>query len=413
MIKIIAYEMRKNYITKLIVSTFIFLIIVNLIYLYHDYQSVDRKYNYFLNPSDNPDYVEFVNKMHETLDGRITLDHVKFVTEEYNRLEKIIIDQTYSTEYQEDTYTGYVFGDYTALGVYFYQPLKYAVKYRTEMENLIERAEKNVRFYERYENRFKKEENQFITKKYIGREINEFYETKTWEKLFDYRFSDFFLVCFIIFTVIPIFIQEKETQMNHLILSCVRGKLAMGFAKIVSLILFVGFVVASMAFINWGFFYIFYGLEGSSLPIYAVQVFKYTPLSCSIGSFFILFTFMKFVGLFAFALTVCFLSFIFKNVVYPYMISLFYVVVQLYGSGFLYSVESSRIFASFISPFTLLNGQKLYSSLLGCNVMDKFFLRAEVCFFIQFVVIVFLLLSICFFGTKTNLSINGKYKEVR
>jgi len=58
--------------------------------------------------------------------------------------------------------------------------------------------------------------------------------------------------------------------------------------------------------------------------------------------FYVLQTLLKVVGLFVFATWICLLSALFQRVVYPYAISTLSVVLGIYASGYVASVEPQK-----------------------------------------------------------------------
>ena len=71
---------------------------------------------------------------------------MRFLTSEYQRLDDLTADGTYSREPQEGTYSGYIFGDYYLLHSYFYPHMEYSVKYSSDMEEILAQAKENMTF---------------------------------------------------------------------------------------------------------------------------------------------------------------------------------------------------------------------------------------------------------------------------
>ena len=128
--------------------------------------------------------------IYERIKGPITEETVRFLTSEYQRLDALTADGTYSREPQEETYSGYIFGDYYLLHSYFYPHMEYSVKYSSDMEEILAQAKENMTFYQESGNTAGAAENAYILHHYAGRTIPAFYLYDGWEALLSYDFSD-------------------------------------------------------------------------------------------------------------------------------------------------------------------------------------------------------------------------------
>lgn len=68
-----------------------------------------------------------------------------------------MINDSYSTEYDDTMHTGYVFGDYSLLTVQFYNPIKYLVTYEEQNDSLVNKTKQNISFYKEQNNIFEVE----------------------------------------------------------------------------------------------------------------------------------------------------------------------------------------------------------------------------------------------------------------
>ena len=69
---------------------------------------------------------------------------------------------------QEETYSGYIFGDYYLLHSYFYPHMEYSVKYSSDMEEILAQAKENMTFYQESGNTAGAAENAYILHHYAG-----------------------------------------------------------------------------------------------------------------------------------------------------------------------------------------------------------------------------------------------------
>ena len=142
-------------------------------------------------------------RSYERIKGPITEETVRFLTSEYQRLDALTADGTYSREPQEETYSGYIFGDYYLLHSYFYPHMEYSVKYSSDMEEILAQAKENMTFYQESGNTAGAAENAYILHHYAGRTIPAFYLYDGWEALLSYDFSDLLILLLLILAVAP------------------------------------------------------------------------------------------------------------------------------------------------------------------------------------------------------------------
>jgi hypothetical protein len=400
MLELVLFEIRKNYIRKHIIIFCCLLIFINILLVFQSYVAGDE--DWLPKSPDTKGIVDFCENLHGQIDGELTKEKELFIISEYNRLNKMVEEGTYNKEYQPNTYTGYVMADYYIITKKFYMPMKYLVLYTSNMEDVIEKAEENISFYRKHKNVYELEKNELILNTYAGREINQFYDTKSWYTLFTYRFSDLFVFCLIILAIVPIFIQEKETNMRELILSCRRGKQNMITVKVLSVFVYIIVVNLIFSSINFLEFKFLYGLCPSEMPLYSIEAFQNTPLNCSICDFYWLTIGMKIVGCISFGMFVLLCSAVFNRVIYPYMLSVMFFAFELFISGFLASVEMWKMWAALMSPFSLVKGEQYYFELLSANIANHFFFRVDVSLVIQLIMIVASFMVLYILALKTN-----------
>ena len=389
--------MRKNYLRIFIIIAFVLFLLVNLSLIYKNYVNGDSGFTGYFMPhsADTVRRWEFYRSMHEKLDGTLTAEKADFIINENKRLESIVSDGAFSREYQPDSYTGYLWGDYVMISKYFYDPMKYIATYSINSDKIVEKAKDNIAFYEKYGNRYEKAKNEFIADHYSGRKITVFYDSKPWELLFDYNFSDLLILLLLLLGLVPMFVNEKETKMSNLILASKNGKINMTLIKVMSALTFVSFLVFAFSCENMLAFTYLYGLNGHAMPLYAIEKYQYSPLACSVLAFYFLMVLLKIIGFFSFGLFIFLLSSLLSRVIYTYMVSSLFLVGGIYASGYMVSVELGKKVLSFLSPVTLLKGNELYSKLLDTNILDNFLLVPYICILMQIITSSIIFLFIC------------------
>lgn len=405
MLRLVYYEIRKNYLRSYVLAAILLFLVLNACMIYRGYVSGDGLMGYFM-PHTRDTKVEwdFYHRMHRQLDGPLTVDKARYVSDEYERLSSLTADGTYNEQGQTDTYTGHIWNDYVMITKYFYEPMKYAASYEKEIEQVVVKAKNNVSFYQNYSNSYEQAKNKYIQDHYSGRKIPVFYDGKPWEMLFNYRFSDLLILLLMLLGLVPIYAHEKETKMDDLMMSSRRGKGNMGLAKVLSAFIYIACLLLMFSGVNVVTFAALYRLSGAGMPVYAIEAYQYTPVSLSVGGFYILLILLKMTGLAVAGLGLCLLSALFQRVIYPYLLGVLLFISGLYASGYLASIESGYMIWALVSPFSLLKGHELLIDLLGMNIGDTFVLRLTVCVILQLIISIVLYGVIRLFSTSSRFS---------
>ena len=332
--------------------------------------------------------------IYERIKGPITEETVRFLTSEYQRLDALTADGTYSREPQEGTYSGYIFGDYYLLHSYFYPHMEYSVKYSSDMEEILAQAKENMTFYRESGNTAGAAENAYIIHHYAGRTIPAFYLYDGWEALLSYDFSDLLILLLLILAVAPAFTREKENGMTLILSSCKRGRWPLLISKCGAGVIFAWILTILFALLNLLVFGLLCGFEGWGSPLYAIESYQYTPFSGSILLFYGLICGLKAIGFSVTALLLILLSACFQKSLYPCLMGLGLGVVLNYCTGWALSPVWWKQALSCISPFTLTSGSNLLESLSGVSIGGVYLLRLFVVLIVQAVIACLLVIAI-------------------
>lgn len=339
MLRLLYFEFKKDFLRRFIIVSTLLSIVINVLYIWYDYFWGDSgPFSYFWSHTKkNYKIHEFYAQMYDKLDGELTKEKADFVVNENARLESITKDLTFSTEYNPDSYTGYLWSDYVLFNKYFYSPMKYMALYGLRNKEVVEKARENIGFYKKYGNKFEISKNEFIVTNYFGRNISYFYETQHWAKLLDYKLSDFLIILLAILGLTPIYVYEKETNMHELIASNLYGKISLSNIKILSSVIYVSFLVITFSSINIIAVGTLYGFNGLNMPLYAVEQYQYTPYSGSVLSFYLLFSLLKLLGMICFTMIILCISAVFRHEVFSYIFSMLAFFWAAYFSAVIYS----------------------------------------------------------------------------
>lgn len=398
--RLLYFEIRKNFLRKYFIIVLLCFIILNIVVIYKNYKVGDGSgfCDYVTPNTISKGQWDFYKALHKQLDGKMTSKNLDYIINEYTRLNNIIEKGNYNRDYDEETYTGYTFGDYSIINQYFYEPLKFRATYGSAIQEIADQAQENIKFYQKVENNYEKNKNIFIRNHYNERKITDFYETLNWKKLFDYNFSDLLICILMLLGLTPIFRNEKDTEMYDLINSSKEGKKNMKASKYLASVVFAAFLVIIFSVVNLIAYRYLFRLSGWNQPLYAIEVYQYTPLNCSVLSFYILNNIMKFFGFLMLALLLCYVSKISSHIIWAFIINVLFMVLGIFMSGYYMGIKTLHVYLSIISPFTLLKGNGLFQNLLGMNLGGQFFLRAYACLILQIILLLLFFIRIVFFS---------------
>lgn len=396
MLQLLYFEIRKNYLRRFVILAFLAFLIINVLFICYGYKKGDygASAHFLAHTKENRSTIDFYTQMHNKLDGALTKEKANFVVDENTRLESKIKNGAYSRDYQPDSYTGYLWGDYVSFQTYFFRPVKYMALYATNSRGLVEKAIDNIAFYKKYDNSFEVSKNEFIVKHYSNRSITSFYETKQWEKLFDYEISDFLIFLLLILGLAPLFVNEKETNMHALITSNIYGRISLSYIKAASSLIYITFLVLVFSCTNLLVFGLLYGFNGLGLPQYAIEQYQYTPFSGSVFSFYIMLVLFKLLGAASFSFMLLFVSSLTKRVIFPFIMGMLMFFGGMFLSGYMQSAVFSQVLWAIISPFTLLRGNRLFIQLYGMDTGGRFSTIATLCVLVQGILSVILFMLI-------------------
>ncbi len=371
--KILYYEIRKNFLRKSIFAALAALMFLNGLFAYFQYRQTgsgfsDEMTRHIASEGE----WDYRQKLHKEFDGAVTEEKVRRLTEDYKKYYALIKQGDYSTEYDPDTNTGYIYGDFSLLRSQFYEPVKYLVYYQGENDLLVHRAKENISFFKELGNDFEASKNAYIVKKYSGRNPLLFYDTLGWRKLFEYDYSDVMVFIIMFLCITPCFYAERKSGMEHIILTAKRGKRGYTYMKYLSFYCSAVFLVVLFALYNYAVMDYLYGLSGADMKLFSLEEFRYTPLDLSVSEFYILLTALKCIALCGIVTLFGVIAKVFSNVITIFLVMFAFVTAGLYGAGFICAINPASRFMALVSPFSLLNGAQLYKGLSGADIAGHF-----------------------------------------
>ena len=371
--KIIFYEVRKCFFTRPLLILLGILLTLNMLVVYVQYRQAGIGFSDdFTRHMATDGEWNYYQTLHQELDGTITKEKVHLVVNDYKTYQKKIQRGDYSTEYDPNTNTGYLFGDYSLLKTHFYEPMEYLISYRNENDSLVKRAKQNIVFFKKLGNRFEMERNKYIVEKYQSRDTIEFYDTQGWRKLLEYDYSDLMIIVMLFACMVPCFYSERKNGMENIILSTRKGSRSYVCGKHLAFYACAIFLVLIFATCNYMLMDCLYNLPGGEMKLYSLQEYQYTSLNISVRQFYVLVVILKCIALCGIVTILGIISRLFSNVFTIFMVMLAMVVIGLYFSGFIHGISNVAVMAALASPFSLLQGAELYKGLSGINVAGHF-----------------------------------------
>ena len=206
-----------------------------------------------------------------------------------------------------------------------------------------------------------------IDKTYGERRIDRLYNYSAFETYFGYSFSSFLIIIIQILAFAPLFAGEYETGMHLCFMASENGRKKTSRAKIGAMSVFSLTTCVLFAICDLLMFYFCARLRGFSAPIYALESFKFSSLTCSIGGFILILFCVKFLG------------FLTLGFIYSLLSSIFHKGYEVFVSGlaltfgFMFLSAYSKGFLDFINtvnPINLIVGYKMFSSFDVINMFS-------------------------------------------
>lgn len=295
-----AYEFKKVFCKKIIpviLGVFIILDILKIGLIYKE-------------SIDNETMCNAKQEITEQIKGEITNEKLSFVIEKKRELEELIQSGNFSTEYSEDTYSGYQYGDWNIF-VEIYNSLDYTYHYPNLLQNVTDKATENLALYpyDSYEAKL----SQKILDTYPNRVISFYYDTDGYEQYFKYDFSSLLVILLLLLILSPIFAEETELKMNLLILSSPKGKSSVTKAKLsVAVLISIG-VSLMFSMLDFVLFFFIFRLEGANNPLYSLESFAYTQFGGTIWQYTTISILIKLLANIFFAILFLFFSSLFSS----------------------------------------------------------------------------------------------------
>lgn len=356
MVKLILFECRKHFLKNSIFIAVVLFSALNVAKIYGVHEG-----NSLLSSNvTGPQWKELYWDMYKNFGGTITNEKIGKLMAIYRPLEDQTADLTASTAYRNpNTYLTNVYEDFNFFRWCFVNPMRYAYDYKSYAREVAAKARENVSFYESVGNSFESRKNAVIAELFAGRAITSFSYTEMYQYYVQYDFSALLALLICLYGLMSVFLSEKETEMDTLLLTTKAGGAKTVWAKLMASALFVCTVCFWFWLVDFAAFSVIFGSrEAASSPLYALEPFVNASLNVSLGTYAVLSAFVKTAGILVLCLAFLLISCFFRNALIPFMIGLsvafgcMYMAEAFMGSG--------RVLFKAINPFVLVVNRELF-----------------------------------------------------
>ncbi len=222
-------------------------------------------------------------KIVEKVKGTITQEKVNFLYKGLERNSKLVEAGAYDSENgDENTYTGYIFGDMNAFEE-IYTDLQRVYEYSQEIEKKIVIIDENIERSQQSDSY-----SSFLKSKLNGRYMSSYYDTQGIKYFLDYSDSLIFIFVFIIFGGINYLYYDRNCDMEKMINITKYGRFKLKVLRYIILNVFV--IISSLIFFlsDYISFSLLFDIEGLMNPIYSLSNFYSSYFDLSILSFILL-----------------------------------------------------------------------------------------------------------------------------
>lgn len=222
------------------------------------------------------------------VEGQITQDKVDFLLDGLTKNNKLVDEGQYDSEKgDEDTYTGYIYGDMNAFEE-VYTDLKRVYDYNNNIDKKVTIINENIA-----KNNQMEDYPLFLKNKLEGRYITSYYDTEGVQKYLSYSASIIFILFIVLFTGINYLYYDQSFQMKNMISITKNGRFKLKLLRYILLHVFA-FIISLIFFLfDYFIFSLLYDISGLWNPIYSLPSFSSTYFDISVFSYVILQAFTK------------------------------------------------------------------------------------------------------------------------
>jgi hypothetical protein len=289
MVRLVCFEYRKHFVKHSILITLFVFSFISIVKIY----SVYSENSIFARGRDDREAAQIKQlywKFYEELGGEITQDKINRLMALYRPLKAQTADLTATTSTDNpNTYTGNVYNDFNFFDRCFVRPMEHDYLYRSYASQVASAARENMTFYQSVGNAYEYRKSAAIAESFSGRGIQNFVFTEMYQYYIHYDFSSFLVLLICLYGLAGVFVSERETEMDALILTTKWGGIRTVLAKLLSSAIYVIGSCTWFWLLDYLVFSAVFGsFEGAAAPLYAIKNFADTALNMTLGQYAVL-----------------------------------------------------------------------------------------------------------------------------
>ena len=355
MIRLIRYELIKQFCKRSVLALFIIFSLANLFKIYGEYKS----YSYLADGSGERSWHTVHWQLYKEYKGGITPEKIDHLLKVYKPLVEATSDMTTNTATDNpNTMTGNLYSDRNLLEKYFVKPMQYFYEYSSQSQKVADKARRNATLYAERGAIYQQRENGAIYNLYASRTIPAFTYREMCNYYLNYDFSIVLTLILCLYGIIGTFVNEKETQMDMLLLVSPNGTRKTVLAKILAATIFLFLVTLWFSLVDlFGFTASFQTLEGLTLPVYAIPTFARASVNISVLQYALLSAALKCAGIWVIGMLWLLVSMFWKNALLPFIINFALCMVLIMGGAA--CAYSNFLWRKVLNPYSLLTNRIL------------------------------------------------------
>lgn len=359
---ILFFEIKKNFLKPSILICILVFSMINIFKITVGYDSFLLTEHHVISP-----HTGYEKIYAEKLSGKLTDEKVNFVRGYYKELLEETSKVDHSTEYDKNRYTGYLFGDLNLIKRYVIPLLEYNYMYSSNMVDVLDKANDNVKLYSNLGNKYEKAKNNRVAEMYKNRKIEDTTNNRGISYYFRYDFSALLVILLLIFGLSTVFCNENETQMVELIRTSKNRKKTVTMKFLASFI-YVFAISLYFYLMDLILIYMISGTDSFFVPIYSVPFFELTPLNMSVIAFIFLDFVMNFMVFTLLGIFLLYISYYLKRTVN----SIVFGIIAISGL-----IMANDFFKTVLNPVSLITNYSMVRNFEGLNVFGICILNYE------------------------------------
>lgn len=257
------------------------------------------------NQTSDEIYERGYSNVYNRVKGTITNDKISFIAKNLEKMTNLVNENKYSSgEVDDDTYTGYVYGDMSVFQD-IYNEMYTAALYNESISEKLAIIEENISNAKQGSSKAVYEE---LKERMINRVILKYYNTAGMEAYLDYDFSTILIILLVITCVVQLYTIDRKSEMLLLIGTTKKYYEQYTRGKLLSVFFIIFFSVIFFRLVDYVIFKQFNYVEGFLNPLYSLPYFNFTYSNITIIGYLLVDIIYKILIIYFFALIIIVLS---------------------------------------------------------------------------------------------------------